>query len=108
MAKQEFMTGYKLVIAYKIDKYLNETHITNCEFGKIFNVDESTIRRWRKAQSALDINQVVLLAKHWNISVDELLGLDTINSLPSKDRERLRKLEENPELALVVDNFSRK
>lgn len=108
MAKEEFMTGYKLTIAEKIDKYLNDTHTTNSEFGKVFNVDESTIRRWRKAQSALDINQIVLLAKHWNISVDELLGLETINSLSSIERERLRKLEENPELALVVDNFTRK
>ncbi len=108
MAKMENMVGYKLIIANKINEYLNETHITNSEFGKLFNVDESTIRRWRKGQTALDINQIVLFANILNISVDELLGLETTNSLSSINRERLRKMEENPELSLVVDNFSRK
>ena len=108
MAKEENMLDYKLIIANKIDKYLNDTHTTNSEFGKLFNVDESTIRRWRKAQTALDINQIVKFADILNVSIDELLGLQTLNSISSINRERLRKLDENPELSLVIDNFSRK
>ncbi len=108
MTKENNITGYKLVISQKIDEYLNESHMTNKDFGAIFKVDESTIRRWRKGQGALDINQIVTLAKYWNISIDELLGLETPNSLSSIDKQRLRKLAENDDLANVVDNFLRK
>ena len=106
--RTEPVEGYKLEICKKIDNYLNETGMSNKDFGAIFGVSEGNVRRWRNCIGSLDINQLVILAKFWKVSIDELIGLDSINSLSSLELERLRKLRENPTLADLVDNYSRK
>lgn len=99
------MSGYKVKVSEFINNYLEETNKSNKEFGELFGVDESTVRRWRKSQGALDINQLGILADYLNISVDQIMGRLNENSLSDIQRERLRKLEANESLADIVDKY---
>ena len=67
--------GSKLVICKKIDKYLNETGISNSKFGALFGVTEGNVRAWRNCKTALDVNQVVVLMKLWNVTFEELIDM---------------------------------
>ena len=104
----EIVDGYKLIICKKIDKYLTETKMLNKDFGEIFGVSEANVRHWRKGNTSLNINQIVKLCEQWNITLYELLDIKDPLNLSEIDIERLRKLRENPDLANVVDNYSRK
>ena len=108
MSEQDIVDGYKLIICKKIDEYLTKTKMLNKDFGALFNVTEANVRRWRKGQGALNINQIVKLCEYWNITLYELLDIKDPLNLSEIDIERLRKLRENPDLANVVDNYSRK
>lgn len=104
----EYMSGYKLVIAKKIDTYLTKTKMSNKDFGDIFGVTEANVRKWRKLEGALNIDQIVILCKFWKISLNQLLDIEDENQLSEIDKERLRKIKENPTLADIVDNYSKK
>lgn len=106
--RTEPVEGYKLVISKKLDEYLKEHKITNRKFGEVFNVTEGTVRYWRSGLGSMDINQIVKLCEYWNISLYELLDIKDPSSLSPLDRERLRKIEENPALADIIDNYSKK
>ena len=106
--RTEPVEGYKLIIAKKIDEYLKNNKVTNKEFGEVFNVTEGTVRYWRSGFGAMDINQIVKLCEYWNTTLYELLDIKDPSSLSPLDRERLRKIEENPALADIIDNYSKK
>ena len=74
--KAKPVDGYKKIICSKIDEYLNKTGMTNKDFGALFNVTESNVRSWRTCNTSLDVNQVVILMKYWNVSFEELVDLN--------------------------------
>ena len=103
----DYMSGYKLIIAQKIDKYLTETKMSNKDFGELFGVTEANVRKWRKLEGALNIDQIVTLCKFWGISINQLLNIEDENQLSEIDKERLRKIKDNPALADIVDNYKK-
>ena len=103
----DYMSGYKLIIAKKIDTYLTDSKMSNKDFGELFGVTEANVRKWRKLEGALNIDQIVTLCKFWKISINQLLDIDDENELSEIDKERLRKIKENPELATVIDNYKK-
>ena len=72
--KTKPVDGYKKTICEKINKYLEETGMSNKEFGDKFGVTEGNVRSWRACKTALDINQVAILMDLWNVSFEELTG----------------------------------
>jgi len=104
----EPVEGYKLVICKKIDNYLNTSKMTNKQFGEVFGVTEGAVRRWRSGIGALDINQIVKLCEYWNITLYELLDIKDPLNLSDEDKQRLRKIKDNPTLADLIDNYSKK
>jgi transcriptional regulator with XRE-family HTH domain len=106
--RTEPVEGYKLIICNKIDEYLKSNKVSNKEFGEIFGVTEGAIRRWRTGIGALDINQIVKLCEYWKISIYELLDINDPSNLTEVEKERLNKIRENPVLADIIDNYSRK
>ena len=106
--RTEPVDGYKLVICNKIDKYLKDNKVSNKDFGEVFDVTEGAVRRWRTGIGSLDINQIVKLCEYWKISLYELLDINDPSNLSEVDKERLRKIMENPALADIIDNYSRK
>lgn len=106
--RTEPVEGYKLIICKKIDEYLKSTGMSNKDFGAIFNVGESNVRRWRSGIGALDINQIVKLCEYWNITLYELLDIKDPLNLSDEDKQRLRKIKDNPTLADLIDNYSKK
>ena len=104
--RTEPVEGYKLIICKKIDEYLKKTGMSNKDFGNIFNVGESNVRRWRTCIGALDINQIVKLCEYWDITLYELLDIKDPYNLSDIDKERLRKISDNSSLADIIDkNF---
>lgn len=106
--RTEPVEGYKLVISKKLDEYLQSHKITNKEFGEVFNVTEGAIRYWRSGLCSMDINKIVKLCEYWNITIYELLDIKDPSSLSPLDRARLRKINDNPALADIIDNYSKK
>ena len=106
--RTEPVEGYKLIICNKIDEYLKSNKVSNKEFGEIFGVTEGAVRRWRTGIGALDINQIVKLCEYWKISIYELLDINDPSNLSDVEKERLNKIRENPVLADIIDNYSRK
>ena len=73
--KTKPIEGYKLIICKKVDEYLKKTGISNKEFGALFGVGESNVRSWRTCHTSLDINQVAILMKLWNVTFEELVDI---------------------------------
>lgn len=48
------------------------------------------------------------ICEFFNISLYELFGLDDPSNFSSLDRDRLKKINDNPALADIIDNYSRK
>ncbi len=67
---------FRLIVADKISRYIEENNLSNNEFGKIFDVSETTVRSWKTNKSTPDIDQLVMLCQYWGISLDQLVNED--------------------------------
>jgi len=52
-----------------------EKNISQTDLAKLFKVSLKTISHWETGYSEPSIEQIILLAKHFNITTDELLGM---------------------------------
>lgn len=94
-----------------IDKNLSERHITNAELGKFLNLGESTIRGYRTHKITPTYTIIPMLAEFFNVTIFEVLGLDTstylspedmdlitLNATNDKFHEIVSKIKDNEEL----------
>ena len=57
----------------KLDRFMNETRMTNYRLAKLLNVHQTTIANWRTGKTEPKVQTVIKIAKAFNISVDDLL-----------------------------------
>lgn len=58
-------------------KALRETNgLSQKELGKIVNKGDSAVRMWELGNSEPDCSTLIILADHFNVSIDYLLGID--------------------------------
>lgn len=100
MKKANFKSNkFRLLIADKISKYIDDNNLSNGEFGKLFDVTETTIRSWRTNKSTPDIDQLMILCKYLDVTLDQLVDNDynfiTYSSLSPSELEIIELSRQN-------------
>lgn len=82
-----------------IDILLNlmkERKINTYNIQKETGINESNIRNWKRG-SQPSADKIILLAKYFNVTTDELLGLEPGIKLSENDKELLEIFHQLPE-----------
>lgn len=94
------------ILISNITKLMNESHTTQLQLAEYIGISQPNVS---KALSTTDkkcftLDQVVGIAKHFNVTVDWLLGIDTSSEAPKTPRSIAKfiiKLIEENELAVT-------
>ncbi len=62
--------------------------LTQIEFSKRMNVDQSTVSKWEQDKAIPDIQTLVQLASFFNVSIDYLMGRDVDNNVKGMKLDR--------------------
>lgn len=84
----------KLMIAEKLKTLRREKNLTQEEVASALGISYQAISKWERNDGYPDITMLPALANYFGITVDELIGMDTIASRQRLD-EINRKWEEN-------------
>lgn len=63
-------------IAENIKNLRRQKNVTQEEFSKYLNISFQTISKWERGESLPDINMLIALANYFDVSTDELLGME--------------------------------
>ena len=64
------------MIGEKIKELRLLKNLTQEEFGKIFNVTGATVSRWESEKMYPDYILLVMIKKHFNVTMDYLFGFE--------------------------------
>ena len=59
----------------RLKELREEKELSALSLAKIIQIDDGTIGRWEKSQSDITSDNLIKLAKFFNVSTDYLLGL---------------------------------
>lgn len=80
-----------------IRKLRQQQKLSQKEFGKTFNLAESTIGMYERGERKPDYATLSKIADYFNVSLDFLLGKDSVNGLPllneKEEKDIAKKLE---------------
>jgi len=83
--------------------------ITQKELGKMVNKGESTVRMWELGRSEPDIETLKLLAKGLEVSIDNMLNdneLESINvSISRHEADVITAYRQRPEMQIAIDKL---
>ena len=81
----------------KLFELRNEKGLSQREIAKIFNISQGTYNNWENNKTEPSIDQLISLAKFFNVTVDYLIDNDNTNTLLtlSKDQNTLLTLYDN-------------
>ena len=68
----------KINIGENLKKLRIKSELTQEQLAEIFNVSPQAISRWENNSSYPDITMLPSLANYYNVSIDELIGMDEI------------------------------
>jgi len=63
-------------IAENIKNLRRQKNVTQEELSEYLNISFQTISKWERGESLPDINMLIALANYFDVSTDELLGMD--------------------------------
>ena len=63
------------IIAKRIKEIRTENRLTQTEFAKILFVSQDNVSLWETGKSVPTVWHVILIAKHFKVSSDYILGL---------------------------------
>jgi len=67
-------------IGENIRNLRRQKNITQEELSEYLNVTFQTISKWERGENLPDINMLVALANYFDVSTDELLGMDKLKN----------------------------
>lgn len=79
-----------IYINEKLKQYRKAFDLTQEQIADVFNVSPQSVSRWETGVTYPDMELLPSIASYFNITVDELLGVDKI-----KDKERIEEIEKN-------------
>jgi len=80
----------------KLIELMKSQNINSVDLQNNTGIRESTFRNWKKG-SQPSADKIILLAKYFNITTDELLGLEPGIKLSENDKELLEIFHQLPE-----------
>ncbi len=75
-------------IANRLYEYRKQNNLSQDELAEKIGVSRQAVSKWERAEASPDTDNLILLAKLYNVSLDEL-----INNNPAKNQERNEKEE---------------
>lgn len=60
-------------IGHMISKIRNAAKLTQAQFSEIFGVSQQSVQKWESGVSTPDLEKIVLISKHFDISLDALI-----------------------------------
>lgn len=89
-----------------LKKLRKEHNESQNDIAKFLNVDRTTVGKWENNSSEPDTIKMKMLAKHYNVSMDYLLGYNDIkkNTLTEKDKKDIAKQVEDMLDGLNTEN----
>ena len=104
---------YKMLIAKKIEFFITENNMTNEAFGKVFDVSEWVVRRWKSGEKPLNPDQLIKLCQYWSINLDTLFSNDYLirriddSELSSGESEIIELYRTNDDFKNLVDTAAK-
>ena len=84
----------ELYIGNNLKKYRKERNLTQEEVAKHLGISFQSISKWERNDGYPDITMLPVLARYYGVTIDELVGMDEIET--ARERERInRQWEEN-------------
>jgi transcriptional regulator with XRE-family HTH domain len=77
-----------IYISEKLKQFRKARDLTQEQIADVFNVSPQSVSRWETGATYPDMELLPSIASYFNITVDELLGVDKI-----KDKERIEKIQ---------------
>lgn len=67
-------------IGSNIKKFRNKRDITQEKLAEVLNISISAVSQWESNKTLPDISTIIVLANYFQVTIDELLGIDIKNS----------------------------
>lgn len=93
----------RLNIGENIKRLRRKKDVTQETLAEHMHVSAAAVSKWERNETLPDISMVIPLASYFNVSTDEILGLDS-----EKNEERIKQyLDENNRLAAIGKSYER-
>lgn len=93
----------QLNIGENIKRLRRKKDVTQETLAEHMHVSAAAVSKWERNETLPDISMVIPLASYFNVSTDEILGLDS-----EKNEERIKQyLDENNRLAAIGKSYER-
>lgn len=94
----------KLITDTLNKKIISENLYTQVEFAKLVGVTKQAVAGWLKG-STPDAARIPAICNALNITVEELLGIETLNSLSEKEIALLRAYNTHKDEQPIIDKI---
>ena len=94
----------ELLIGQRIKQFRKKKDLTQEEMAGHLNISFQTISKWERGESYPDITMLPALANYFEVTIDELIGMDEINS-SEKIENLVRQWEINREKGKHWENI---
>ncbi len=64
------------IFAERLKELRNEQNISILQLGKLLGVSDATICRWENGNADIKSDNLIAVAKYFNVTTDYLLGLE--------------------------------
>ena len=59
--------------AKSVSQIRNEAKLTQAQFAELFDVSQQAVQKWESGVSVPDVEKIVKIAKHFDLSLDALM-----------------------------------
>ena len=70
------ISNMKNLFSIRIKELREAAGLNQLELSKLFNVTKQTVSAWEKGLQQTNFDMLINIAKHFNVTVDFLLGLE--------------------------------
>ena len=79
----------ELYIGNNLKKYRKERNLTQEEVAKHLGISFQSISKWERNDGYPDITMLPVLARYYGVTIDELVGMDEIET--ARELERINR-----------------
>ena len=93
-------------IANRLLEYRKKSGLSQEELAEKLNISRQSVSKWERAESSPDTDNLIELAKIYNVTLDDLLNVDKPMSEEIKEQDELKdNKEEKIYKNLVILNY---
>ena len=89
------------IISNNIKHIRRLNHLTQVDFRRLVNRNQSQVSRWEKGERDIDLNDAVVICSQFGINLSDFLGSDLALTYS------LETLQEQEKVRRLLDNFKK-